>query len=383
MSLTIGALLAFETSGWEAAAELLRASAGRCGEAAQALHAVADRMAEAWDDEVGEAIARRCRVQAGLLEAQAAALEPATRLLEDGAHTMGSAADELRALARRAEAMGLRPTEEGWAPARPPAADPLELAKGDAGRAAVRSIAADILHRADLIDRHLATVLSEATGVGLARFDLGPLPLTDAGLALAADLTAQGPTAQSPWVAALMALAGSNPAHLRDHLAWNQDAEAYTVTLYDPATRNPVPVVVDPARLPEFPSNAMTQGADFVGVYTAALEARFPGEVGATRAGELLLGRRHEQLSPGQFSVDELRSTLEGPRPGAVLVTTGPVTGQGDVLPGHTYAASAVTPDGGIVLRNPHGPGAPGATVTLSGAQLRSVAAGVTIWPGV
>src|SRR5690606_2928285 len=89
-------------------------------------------------------------------------------------------------------------------------------------------------------------------------------------------------------------------------------------------------------------------------------------------------------------SFDSIRQTLEADPPGAVMVaTTNAPEQQPDNMPddkklqgGHAYSVTGFTPDGRIILKNPHGPGAADHTIMLTEDEYQRWLNGVMQIPG-
>lgn len=393
MGISVPGLLNFRGDRWQVAADLLRSSARGSTAQADSLRAAADAMSKAWSDEIGAMIAERCRQQADLVEQQATTLPPLADALDAGAAQMQDLSTEMLKLVERAAAADVVVTDDGGA--RPAfdlgLLDPREAAKRIAVANAVRAVATSILHRADLVDRRLATVLALALGLMAPPFDMGPLDLSDEALARAADLTTQGSTGYCAWVSPLMSLARSNPDFIRRHMVWDEDSQTYTVILYDRDTGAPIQVSVDPRQLPEFPSNGMTQEPDFVSIYTQAMRQTYP-DIDSSNfqlTGKIVLGKTYDEHTSREVPFDEIRDTLDTEPPGSAMVaTTGAPEQQPDDVPankklygGHAYSVVGFTPDGQIILRNPHGPGSDSHTVTLTEDEYRRWINGVMTWP--
>ena len=174
-------------------------------------------------------------------------------------------------------------------------------------------------------------------------------------------------------------------------MVWDEDSQTYTVTLYDRDTGAPIQVSVDPRQLPEFPSNGMTQEPDFVSIYTQAMRQTYP-DIDSSNfqlTGKIVLGKTYDEHTSREVPFDEIRDTLDTEPPGSAMVaTTGAPEQQPDDVPankklygGHAYSVVGFTPDGQIILRNPHGPGSDSHTVTLTEDEYRRWINGVMTWP--
>lgn len=367
MKLTVEALLAFDPTHWRAAAEALSAVARGTQGTGGLLDEVAVRMGTAWSDEVGAMIVARCRAHAEAVMGLAEVLAPLADTLHAGADAMSACADELRAL------LAVEPSAQADSHAF--TADPQTLARADA----VRSVTASILQRATVVDRRVAAALTGTLRLETPTQDLGPLDLSGEGLALAADLTTQGPTGLDAWTATLMSLGRSDPAAVNADLAWDEERQAYRVRLFDPGTDRPVEEIVDPQGLPEFPSNAMTQAPDFVAVLTQALRQRHPDldVPDAPAAAWMLLGVEASQLCDDEVSFSEILERAGAERPDAVIISTKSTPGQA----GEHWSVAGVTSDGSLVLRHPNGPGYPHPVRTLDEGAYRRIVDGVVILP--
>lgn len=188
----------------------------------------------------------------------------------------------------------------------------------------------------------------------------GPLDLTDAGIRMQTLTNSQDEYGSCVTLASLMGIGLANPDFIRRHVTWDPSTGQYTITLYDPHTREPIQVGVRPSEIESKASDlGGTDLPTYLSVYEAALEKQFGEDYTEAQslgnALPVITGKR-----PHPVAVDQIGHTINHQPPGTVIadnMNQPPGTDPVKLLcPGHAYTVTGVDAAGNITLTNPWGP---------------------------
>ncbi len=349
------------------------------------LRHMADAIRGSWKESASQDAAQACVDEADLLEGNVSLLNRGADILQETNSRMGTQQNNLMTARSAIEAAQMTLLDDGTVTV--PASLMLVarsgslvgmLAGGFPGALAGSAAAAALIHKARMLTYQVRVILTaadtvdEADAAALAALaaeqiptpQRGPIDLDDESIRLTADINQQDGYGDCATLALLTGISEVDPQWVRDHMRWDPDKQCYLVTVYDPETGQPREVEVDPATLPTSGAQAYGGSPTWLAVMEEAYASEFGPEFtdyGKTfdEAAAYVLGTRGES-HPASF--DDIRATIEGEPPGAVVVGT---TGFDQprytdpsrrLVDGHAYVVTGFDDAGNIVLQNPWGP---------------------------
>lgn len=368
--ITVSQLSAFDRAPWDRFAGWARARAASARDTSTDLGIEATRVEMAWPDENGRRAAGRLRQEAAAHLEIASWFSTVDTGVSNACTAMVRRRSELRAvvlLVGQDEYLA-GPDESGHVTHA--SGNKLNLRSVwehlsglTALQLTIRSRTA-LLHATGL-DRQTQLLLNSSSDSVTQTATDGPLDLSDSGIALQAEVNAQGRYGSCVTLALLLGLARANPGFVRRHVRWDPDTNTYKVTLY----RSGVPVTTSVS-----PSSIEGEGADAAGVdrvptwlsvYEKAIEQEF-GDIDDPQRTRVVLARlTGEQALPSAYepSLQDIERAVAQEPPGTVVAGTSGGSPQPDgvdpakrVVPHHAYLVRGIDAAGNVVLQNPWGP---------------------------